>query len=95
MELFQSKLFIILFTIFLCCINGLVNNIQLFSSLTPMLNSMSLSGGLKSHLSKLSEKIDLTKAETEEAMDEILAADAINNPAAVGALLALLRAKGE
>lgn len=78
-------------------VNGLINNIKLFSSISNIkpFSSTTLHGSLKSKLSKLTDKKDLTKTETEEVMDDVLAQDAINNPAAVGALLALLRAKGE
>jgi anthranilate phosphoribosyltransferase len=47
---------------------------------------------LKPQISKLIEKKDLTTAETEEAWDAILGGC---DPASVGAMLTLLRAKGE
>ena len=100
MGYFQSKRLIILYVLWiLSCMNmanGLINDIKLFSSLNnPTSKSTRSNGNLKSQLSKLTEKKDLTKTEIEEAMDDILANEAISNPAAVGALLALLRAKGE
>ena len=54
--------------------------------------SLSLQYSFKPTLTKLVERKDLTKEETEEAWDQILSGA---DPAAVGALLALLRAKGE
>ena len=54
--------------------------------------SLSLQYSFKPTLTKLVERQNLTKEETEEAWDQILSGA---DPAAVGALLALLRTKGE
>lgn len=67
-------------------------NGYLLVSKLPQARKLRLYGSLKPQLTKLVSRVDLSAEETEEAWDQILAG---SDPAAVGALLLLLRAKGE
>ena len=82
-----------LFLVFvLAAVDGLVFTSALNRQLHRQKNTIVLNAALKSQLTKLVAGHDLTTAETEEAWDKILQGC---DPAAVGALLLLLRAKGE
>jgi hypothetical protein len=70
--------------------NSIVSTSSTSTSLSYRSNTK-LNAVLKSQITKLIDRKDLTPEETEDAWDKILAGC---DPAAVGALLTLLRAKG-
>ena len=70
--------------------SSIVSSSSTSSSLLYRSNTK-LNAVLKSQITKLIDRKDLTSEETEDALDKILSGC---DPAAVGALLTLLRAKG-